>query len=272
MPTSSRSSPDPTEPVHHDGRRLRWVRRGTAEEQPITGGVIFDYFGTLTVATSTTTRLAGTARVAAALGVAPDTLFEVTTSTFTERTTGRRGDMVATMAWLAERCGHRPDSAQLESACRVRFEIECGYARMLRDDALVTLRALREEGLKVGVVSDCTHELRDIWDHLPLAPLVDAVVFSVTMGERKPHPSLYRSVCDQLAIDPPEAIYLGDGGSNELTGARQVGMGAVRLVADDAADALVYDREPDWSGPVVHSLTEFAAALVSADHHRPRGW
>jgi putative hydrolase of the HAD superfamily len=272
MRTSSRSSPDPTEPAQREGLRWRWVRHGTAEEQPITGAVIFDYFGTLTVATPAATRRAGTARVAAALGVPSDILFEATTSTFTERSTGRCGDMLATMAWLADRCGHRPDAAQLESACGVRFEIECGYARMLRDDALVTLQALREEGLRIGVVSDCTHELRDIWDHLPLAPLVDAVAFSITMGERKPHASLYLSVCDRLGIDPPEAIYLGDGGSNELTGARHVGMSAVRLVAEDAADALVYDREPDWGGPVVHSLTEFASALVSCDRHRPPGW
>jgi putative hydrolase of the HAD superfamily len=248
------------------------VRHATAKEQPIPGAVIFDYFGTLTVATTAATRRAGTARVAAALGVPSDILFEATTSTFTERSTGRCGDLPATMAWLAHRCGHRPDAAQLESACGVRFEIECGYARMVRDDALVTLRALREKGLRIGVVSDCTHELRDIWDHLPLAQLVDAVVFSITMGERKPHPSLYLSVCDQLGIDPTEAIYLGDGGSNELTGAGHVGMSAVRLVADDAADALVYDRQPDWAGPVVHSLSEFAAALIASDHHRPPGW
>ncbi len=49
-------------------------------------------------------------------------------------------------------------------------------------------------------------------------------------------------------------------------------MSAVRLVTEDAADALVYDRELNWGGPVVHSLTEFAAALVSSDHHRPPGW
>jgi putative hydrolase of the HAD superfamily len=234
--------------------------------------VIFDYFGTLTVATTAATRRTGTDRVAAALGVPSEILFAATTSSFTERSTGRCGDTRTTMAWLADRCGHRPDAAQLESACGVRFEIECGYARMLRDDALVTLHALREEGLRIGVVSDCTHELPEIWNQLPLAPLVDAVVFSITVGERKPHASMYRSVCDRLGVDAPEAIYLGDGGSNELTGARHVGMSAVRLVADDAADALVYDREPDWTGPVVHSLTEFASALVSADHHRPMGW
>ena len=45
-----------------------------------------------------------------------------------------------------------------------------------------------------------------------------------------------------------------------------------RAAGADAADALVYDREPHWAGPIVHSLSEFATALVSSGHHRPPGW
>jgi putative hydrolase of the HAD superfamily len=104
------------------------------------------------------------------------------------------------------------------------------------------------------VVSDCTHELPAFWDRLAVAPLVDATVFSVLVGRRKPHASLYRAVCRQLGVTPSRALYVGDGGSNELSGARSVGIQAIRLVAPDAIDALVYDAEEDWSGPVIESL------------------
>ena len=54
--------------------------------------VIFDYFGTLTLASGASTRRAGAERVAAALGVDPSVYFEAVTSTFTERSTvGGRG-------------------------------------------------------------------------------------------------------------------------------------------------------------------------------------
>lgn len=226
--------------------------------------VIFDYYGTLTVAAPATARRAGVSRVADTLGVPEDVLFEAISATFTERATGRCGDMLATMAWLADRCGHRASAAQLSAACSVRTEVERGYASMLRHDTVTTLRWLRARRLRVGVVSDCTHELPEFWADIPVAPLVDATVFSVLIGHRKPHPSLYRSACQQLGIGPSEALYVGDGGSNELTGATAAGIAAVRLVAEDATGALVYDPEQDWGGPVIHSLTALTSGALGA--------
>jgi putative hydrolase of the HAD superfamily len=218
--------------------------------------VLFDYFGTLTVATEASTRREGAGRVAGALGVDPSQHFDVITSTFTERSTGRAGDMRQTMAWVAERCGGRPSEAQLDAACAVRRGVEATYARKTRDDAVTTLRRLRDRGLRIGVISDCTHELPEAWPDLPVAPWVDATVFSVVLGERKPHPSLYLSVCAQLGVPAHEVVYVGDGGSNELTGARSLGIPAVRLVADDGRAALVYDPESEWTGPVISRLSE----------------
>jgi putative hydrolase of the HAD superfamily len=216
--------------------------------------VIFDYYGTLTVSASAAVRRAGVDRVAGILGIPSQVLFDTISSTFTERATGRSGDMETTMAWVARRCGYEPSAAQLRAARSARTEIEQGYASMLRHDTVSTLRSLRRQGLRIGVVSDCTHELPAFWDRLAVAPLVDATVFSVLVGRRKPHASLYRAVCRQLGVTPSRALYVGDGGSNELSGARSVGIQAIRLVAPDAIDALVYDAEEDWSGPVIESL------------------
>ena len=91
-------------------------------------------------------------------------------------------------------------------------------------DAVTTLRCLRDRGLRIGVVSDCTHELPEAWPDLAVAPWVDATVFSVVIGERKPHPSLYLSACAGLGVGPDEVVYVGDGGSNELSGARALGI------------------------------------------------
>jgi putative hydrolase of the HAD superfamily len=216
--------------------------------------VVFDYVGTLTAHAPAAARRQGADRVAQVLGVDHDLFFEHVSATFTERATGSCGDEVATMAWLAMRCGREPTPEQLSGACAERRSGERTFANLLRDDAVPTLRRLKEAGFPVGVVSDCTHELPECWPELPVAPLVDTVVFSVEMGKRKPHPSLYRAACAGLGVAPAEVVYVGDGGSNELTGARAVGMSAVRLLTDDAADALVYDPEPDWKGPVISSL------------------
>ena len=227
--------------------------------------VIFDLDGTLTVHTSASVRRSGTSRVARMLGIPAGELFDTISSTFTERATGRIGDMLATMTWVAHRCGYHPSDAQLEAACSERSEVEGQFARMLRDDAMNTLRQLRERGLRMAVVSDCTHKLPNLWAGLPVAPLVDTTVFSVLVGQRTPHPSLYLTACHRLGIAPSDAIYVGDGGSHELTGAIAARIPAVRLVTADAVDALVYDAEQDWAGPVVHSLTALTSFLTPSE-------
>jgi putative hydrolase of the HAD superfamily len=218
--------------------------------------VVFDFYGTLTVHATAATRRKGADRVAEALGVAPDSFFDRLSATFTERATGRRGDLAQTLAWVAQGCGHEPSEEQLSAACAERRAVETSFAEMLRPDAFATLSSLRERGLRLGVISDCTHELPEYWSRLSVAELVQAVVFSVLVGERKPHHSLYKLACDALDVAPVDVVYVGDGGSNELSGAQAVGMTAVKLLADDAMDALVYDPEPAWAGHVIHNLSD----------------
>ncbi len=218
--------------------------------------VVFDFFGTLTVHATAGERRKGADRVAEALGVAPERFVNRLTATFTERATGSRGNLAETLAWVADACGHEPSAEQLAAACAVRRAVEIGYAQNLRFDACATLSQLRGLGLRIGVITDCTHELPECWPSLPVAKLVDSVVFSVEAGVRKPHPSLYRRACDELQVEPADVCYVGDGGSNELSGAEAVGMAAVQLLTDDAVDALVYDRQSGWAGPVVHSLSD----------------
>jgi putative hydrolase of the HAD superfamily len=126
----------------------------------------------------------------------------------------------------------------------------------LRRDAVPTLRALRQRGLRTAVVSDCGYELPEFLPRLPIAPLLDARIYSVHVGQRKPHPAMYLAACRALRVDPEECLYVGDGGSRELTGAAEVGMTAVRVAAPDLAGHLVFDAEPAWSGPTIGSLSE----------------
>ncbi len=87
-------------------------------------------------------------------------------------------------------------------------------------------------------------------------------MFSIVIGRRKPHPSLYLAACERLGIATSEAVYVGDGGSKELSGARAVGMPAIRLVADDARQALVYDAEQEWTSPVIDSLEALTSGIL----------
>src|SRR6185312_3890966 len=131
----------------------------------------------------------------------------------------------------------------------------------LRADAVSTLLALRRLGLSSGLISDCTHELPAFLPSLPVADLLDARVFSVEVGFCKPDPRIYWAACEELGVRPEECVYVGDGGSRELSGAAAVGMTAVRLNAPDLADHLVFDRDTAFDGPVVDSLTDLVTML-----------
>jgi putative hydrolase of the HAD superfamily len=57
---------------------------------------------------------------------------------------------------------------------------------------------------------------------------VDVVVESSRVGLRKPDPAIYRLVCDELGVTPPEAVFLDDLGVN-LKPARALGMTTIKV-------------------------------------------
>ncbi|MGA8116785.1 MAG: HAD-IA family hydrolase [Actinocatenispora sp.] len=89
-------------------------------------------------------------------------------------------------------------------------------------DTLPTLRALRERGLPVGVVSDTGFDLRPAMELLGLAPFLDAMVMSFEYGVCKPAATVFRTACDRLAVDPARTLMVGD---NPLTDSGAVAAG-----------------------------------------------
>jgi putative hydrolase of the HAD superfamily len=113
-------------------------------------------------------------------------------------------------------------------------------------------------------MSDCWYELPAFLPRLGITPFLEGCVYSVEVGHCKPHPAMYLEACRQLRFDPDDCLYVGDGGSQELSGAREVGMSAVRLAAPDLAGHLIFRGDPGWNGPVARSLTDVLAMVDGA--------
>jgi putative hydrolase of the HAD superfamily len=219
--------------------------------------VVFDFFGTLTRSVQ---RGPQHAEIARKLGCDPEAVRGVLDRTFHSRARGTFGSAEATLRWVTEQAGGRPRQSQVQAAVPARVDALKADTR-LRPDAASALRALKRRGLSTGVISDCTHELPAFLPSLPVAPLLDAKVFSVEVGVCKPDPAIYLAACEQLDVAAEECVYVGDGGSRELTGAAAAGMTAVRLDAPDLADHLVFDRDTGFDGPSVRSLTELLTVI-----------
>jgi putative hydrolase of the HAD superfamily len=223
--------------------------------------VVFDFFGTLTLPVSRGSQKRAVIPVAQALGVPTDRLMQVTRESFADRTLGRWGSFSQTVERAAREAGAAPSEEALEVACQLRLDGQRRHPMRLRPEAEPTLAALRAMGIAIGVLSDCSHELPMSWSELAIAPFVDAVVFSVEVGIRKPDPRVYEMIVERLAVTAGSCLYVGDGGSHELTGAANAEMTAVLLDDPEGRSAVVYDRDR-WDGPSIASL-DSVPGLVS---------
>jgi putative hydrolase of the HAD superfamily len=224
---------------------------------PAYRAVIFDFFGTLT---RSVTRGPQHADIARNLGCDPEVVRGVLDRTFQSRARGAFGSAEATLRWVSEQAGGRPHTAELLAALPARVDALKADTR-LRPDAVSVLTAIRDKGLSTALISDCTHELPAFLPSLPVAALLDVQVFSVEVRMCKPDPEIYLTACRRLGVEPAECVYVGDGGSRELTGAATVGMTPVRLDASDLVNHLVFDRDDAFLGPAVSSLTELVTFI-----------
>ncbi|KEZ89750.1 HAD family hydrolase [Lacrimispora celerecrescens] len=89
---------------------------------------------------------------------------------------------------------------------------------------LEVLGRIREKGIKIGLISNA--DIIDIkyWNDSPLSTFFDSVIFSCDVGILKPETEIYQLAMKSLNVKPEESIFIGDGGSNELFGARRAGM------------------------------------------------
>jgi putative hydrolase of the HAD superfamily len=120
----------------------------------------------------------------------------------------------------------------------------------LYDDALPVLDAVREHGLKIGLLSNSSRDLDEFVAHHGVS--ADAVLTSHVHGKTKPHRTIFRAMLARLAVEPAEAVMVGDTIEDDVEGARAVGMQAVLL-----------DREgrfPEYAGRL-DDLRELPAAL-----------
>lgn len=89
-------------------------------------------------------------------------------------------------------------------------ELTAPYAWVPYPDTEPVLRALRERGLRVAIVSDFAWDLRTHLTHHGLDDLIDTCVISYEQGREKPDPQLFLKACADLGADPRATLMVGD--------------------------------------------------------------
>jgi putative hydrolase of the HAD superfamily len=121
----------------------------------------------------------------------------------------------------------------------------------LYEDVLPTLAALREHGLRIGLVSNTARDLEQFVRHHALD--VDVALSSRTHGRVKPHASIFLAVLERLGVEPAAAAMVGDTPEDDVKGASALGIRAFLLDREG--------RYPEFAGRL-DDLRELLVALA----------
>ena len=99
-------------------------------------------------------------------------------------------------------------------------------------EVLSTLDELRRRDLELGIVSNFDSRLFPVLKGLGIADLFDTVTISSLAHAAKPSPKIFELALEQHAVEPGEAIHVGDSVRDDVEGATKAGLNAVLLARE----------------------------------------
>ena len=111
---------------------------------------------------------------------------------------------------------------------RVESKRDVFDADQMHPGILPMLKALKDKGLKIALISNCYSEEARAIRSSEIFPYIDVPILSYEQHVCKPEPEIFEKCLQELGLSPQECLYVGDGGSNELSAAKEVGMQPVQ--------------------------------------------
>lgn len=95
-------------------------------------------------------------------------------------------------------------------------DVDCKVLEVLSD--------IKKSGKRLCLISNA--DVIDVmhWKKSPLSNLFDNTVFSYEVGYVKPQSEIYHIGLNKMNTIPEKSVFIGDGGSDELRGAKKIGM------------------------------------------------
>jgi putative hydrolase of the HAD superfamily len=149
-------------------------------------------------------------------------------------------------------CGTEAAEGLVAELVRRDQELLLAHARLF-DDAVPFLTRLRDRGIKIAIVSNCTENTRAMLVATGVDKLADELVLSCEVLSAKPSPGIYQHALRVLGV-PAEAAVFVDDQARFCAGSVAVGIRAAQIVRG----------EPDGQRPaegitLVRSLSEVEA-------------
>jgi putative hydrolase of the HAD superfamily len=133
------------------------------------------------------------------------------------------------------------------------------YGWVLCPDVEACLEELRSEGLRLGVVSNCTSEgfLEDKLGCLGIREFFTCLVSSGSEGVSKPDPEIFRIASRRIGLSVGSLVHVGDSPKMDIQGGAAAGLRAVLVDREDAF--------PDFGGLKIRDFEELTGFIEHMD-------
>ncbi len=110
------------------------------------------------------------------------------------------------------------------------YDTRFGDCCVIFKNTVPLLKELKSRGLIVGVITNGPSYLQNHkLDESELRQYCDITVVSGDVGVHKPDPALFKYTADKLGLETRECVYVGDHPINDIQGALDSGMNAIRM-------------------------------------------
>jgi len=148
---------------------------------------------------------------------------------FLSHLTGRDFNSLDLIDHLGDSLGHDLTEEQL-SELAWRWYEPVSRCATVEDGLRDTILALRDQGIKLGIVSNTFISGAVLDRHLKMVNLLDLFghrVYSCTLDFRKPDRRIFQLGLEGLALQPEQAMFVGDSIRADIMGANRIGMVSV---------------------------------------------
>ena len=216
--------------------------------------IIFDLFGTL-VDDFVSSVGQMHQEMAAALDVPYEPFMQVWRQTSEMRIIGAFETVEANIKYVCNAMNVHPGAEQIAKSVEIRMKY-IRQALQPRPGATATLSQLKNQGYKLGLVSNCSIEIPILWHETAFANFIDTPIFSGRVRLRKPDPRIYHLACERLDVTPEACLYIADGEDHELAAAAKVGLHPVLVRTVTQKTSGSHQEARDWQGSTISSLPE----------------
>ncbi|MBM3702418.1 MAG: HAD family hydrolase [Actinobacteria bacterium] len=186
----------------------------------------FDLFHTLTSIEETSPSISTTSDI---LCVDKDLWNEQLLNNSIKRLTGKEKNPYIIIQRMAHAINPNIPYEIIKKATEARIELFKNAIIKMPQRSIDTIIYLKSINKKIALISNADILEKMAWDYSDISQYFDAAIFSCDVGYVKPQKEIYEITLQYINEGSSNCIFIGDGSSNELYGAKMLGFTTVMV-------------------------------------------